>query len=122
MSHDCLEPAVEDTAVSLAAKAARPSSASLKPRVGQGQKIHKKGTRSKLTRAQRCCTDPQQKVLKLGIEFYPLFTLEVPQEFSPEKGAEFFFLDFDDDVAGGVNPNNGENHKSNEELHLDGKG
>jgi len=41
---------------------------------------------------------------------------------SSEKGAEFFFLDFDDNVAGGVNPDNGENRKSNEELHLDGKG
>ena len=49
--------------------------------------------------------------------------MEAPRRsFSPEKGAEFFFLDLDDDVAGGVNPNNGENRKSNEELHLDGKG
>ena len=85
-------------------------------------KIHKKCTKGKLTRAQRCCTFPQQKVLKAGLEFYPLFTLEVPQEFSPEKGAEFFFLDFDNNVAGGVNSDNGENCKSNKELHLDGEG
>ena len=41
---------------------------------------------------------------------------------SPEKGAEFFFLDLDDDVTGGVSPDNSEHRKSNEELHLDGGG
>ena len=47
--------------------------------------------------------------------------MEAPRRsFSPEKGAEFFFLDFDHNVAGGVNPDNGENCKSNKELHLDG--
>ena len=51
-----------------------------------------------------------------------MFTLEVPQEFLPEKGAEFFFLDLDDDVTGGVSPDNSEHRKSNEELHLDGGG
>ena len=86
-------------------------------------KIHKKCTKGKLTRAQRCCTFPQQKVLKVGLKCYLLFTLEAPRRsFSPEKGAQFFFLDLDDDVTGGVNPDNGENRDCNKELHLDGGG
>ena len=86
-------------------------------------KIHKKCTKGKLTRAQRCCTFPQQKVLKVGLKCYPLFTLEAPRRsFSPEKWTQFFFLDLDYNVTGGVNSNNGEHRKSNKELHLDGKG
>ena len=34
----------------------------------------------------------------------------------------FFLLDFDNNVTGGVSPDNGEHRKSNKELHLDGKG
>jgi len=35
---------------------------------------------------------------------------------SSEKGAEFFFLDLDDDVAGGVSPNNSNIYKSSRFL------